>query len=775
MHYLTLSTIASRAGAEKLEEVIAANYDDNHEGNLASTQDPAGNVVRASYDLKGRKIQSVDPDMGTWNYVYDALGQLVQQINARGQIAVVSYDAGGRVVARAEPDLSSSWSYDNCTNGIGALCSKSTNTGFSQSYTYDSLSRPQVTTTTVDTTYTASVAYDANGRISSQTYPTGAAVNFNYTPLGYLQTIVDASVGTTYWQANTMDAEGRLTQMTYGNGVVTNPVFNPQTGRLTSVTAGPGSGTGVENIGYTYDFLGNVLTRQDVNQSLTETFQYDPVNRVWSAAVSSAVAGNHTVTYGYNNIGNLTSRSDLGTYTYGPVNSLPHAVTQIALSGGGTSFVYDADGNMTAGNGRIIGYTSFDMPSTISQSAATDTFSYGPDHQRTTRTTSTGITVELNPGNSGALFYEKDMNLSHATQEERLYISAGGGPVVMLKRQNGSGTYRPYYLHRDNLGSTVAVTNSTGALIEQLSYEPFGKRRFVSGAADTSNTIKGLNTDRGFTDHEHLDDLGLIHMNGRVFDPLTARFLSADPNVQFAGDLQSYNRYSYVSNNPLNTVDPSGYLSFRSLLGDLSGAANQNYRWGLHHDPLHRYTTQYLASHQWAYTLATVVAAAATEYYCGGCGAAIVDADVTAASTGSVGRGLRAGAITYAESEVLRSFGGNNGESAAVSGMTAKQFITTVAHNYEEAEIRQLFAKIAARNGVSLLEVDAILEGVSLVGDAILGDRLERPNEKHPDDILIKGILTRGPFTGASVPFDIADIALAVQGLPTGTTMAYGK
>jgi len=76
-------------------------------GGLAQTIDPLGNVVTSSHDLRGRKIRLVDPDMGTWTYTYDALGQLISQTN--GQTSTVSYDLGGRITARAEPDLSSAW------------------------------------------------------------------------------------------------------------------------------------------------------------------------------------------------------------------------------------------------------------------------------------------------------------------------------------------------------------------------------------------------------------------------------------------------------------------------------------------------------------------------------------------------------------------------------------------------------------------------------------------------------------------------------------------
>ncbi|MGB8490345.1 MAG: RHS repeat-associated core domain-containing protein [Bacteroidales bacterium] len=65
--------------------------------------------------------------------------------------------------------------------------------------------------------------------------------------------------------------------------------------------------------------------------------------------------------------------------------------------------------------------------------------------------------------------------------------------------------------------------------------------------------------DRGFTGHEHLDQFGLINMNGRVYDPLTAMFLSPDNFIQSPDFTQNFNRYSYCLNNPLVFTDPSGF------------------------------------------------------------------------------------------------------------------------------------------------------------------------------------------------------------------------
>lgn len=102
-------------------------------------------------------------------------------------------------------------------------------------------------------------------------------------------------------------------------------------------------------------------------------------------------------------------------------------------------------------------------------------------------------------------------------------------------------------------------------MVERLAYDAWGKRRFANGADDPGETIASL-TDRGFTGHEHLEEVGLIHMNGRVYDPVIARFMSADPLIDDAFNTQSLNRYTYVINNPLAYTDPSGYLKLGRLL-----------------------------------------------------------------------------------------------------------------------------------------------------------------------------------------------------------------
>src|SRR5215471_12311072 len=173
-------------------------------GSATRTTDPVGNVVSNTYDARGRKIASSDPDLGTWSYTYDTLDQLVSQTDAKGQVTTVSYDLLGRTVQRAEPDMTAAWVYDSGLHAIGKLISASitagADAGYQRSYAYDTLGRPvQAATTISGTTYTFSASYDANSRLSQLTYPTGFALNYGYTNLGFSSQLTAAATGQVYW------------------------------------------------------------------------------------------------------------------------------------------------------------------------------------------------------------------------------------------------------------------------------------------------------------------------------------------------------------------------------------------------------------------------------------------------------------------------------------------------------------------------------------------------------------------------------------------------
>lgn len=116
--------------------------------------------------------------------------------------------------------------------------------------------------------------------------------------------------------------------------------------------------------------------------------------------------------------------------------------------------------------------------------------------------------------------------------EHRHYLYAGTTPVALYTTRSDN-TSSTRYLHKDHLGSVDAITNETGALAERLSYDAWGKRRQGNGL-DATAPLTGATTHHGYTGHEHLDGLGLIHMNARVYDPAIGRFLQADP-IGFEG------------------------------------------------------------------------------------------------------------------------------------------------------------------------------------------------------------------------------------------------
>jgi RHS repeat-associated protein len=323
---------------------------------------------------------------------------------------------------------------------------------------------------------------------------------------------------------------------------------------------------------YQYDLGDNLTQRTDLVKAITDTYRYDKLDRLTEYTVSSGDAGaNRTVTMAYNAIGNVLSKSDVGGYGYAA--GRPHAVSTAA----GLAHTYDANGSLletrapgtanAQGRVRQIDWTGFNQPAQTSYLGKTVAFTYDQDHQRIREVATDGSkqrTLDLlHPDNQGGLAYEREETRINGTltqTENRHYISVAGTVVAVVKTNNDSGTIvaasRIDYWHKDALGSIVAVSDRTGAVIEQVAFDAWGKRTRSNGMADP--TVEPAHGDRGFTGHEHLDEVQLVHMNGRVYDPLLGKFLSVDPVVGNPNDLQTYNRYSYVYNQPTRYADATG-------------------------------------------------------------------------------------------------------------------------------------------------------------------------------------------------------------------------
>ena len=398
---------------------------------------------------------------------------------------------------------------------------------------------------------------------------------------------------------------------------------------------------------YTYDALGNMLSRKTGYGTLAsetaiapiiEAFQYDKINRLTGYQMVGGDTGSNISTQvQYDRIGNISFKSDVGSYSYDPAR--PYRLTQVALSAPSAAallpsankalnMLYDdgltgakSNGSVLMGNGNlrctIIAnsdgsrqarwqtYTSFNAPTQIALQTVDANFTcpangalptspstqlqfvYSPEHQRVKQVVTggaqAGTTYYYNGNDSLDLSYEKTIKTNGVT-EHKHYISLPGSNGHWLLGQfvqrSGNLAANPAssraaeefnYFHQDAQGSTVAVSDANGQTLERMAYDPWGDRRSVTGPSDPNNLIAAEKTDMGYTQHEMLDEVGLVHMNGRIYDPTLGRMLTADILVSYPERSTSYNRYAYALDNPLRFVDPTGWEVEDSVPNNPSG------------------------------------------------------------------------------------------------------------------------------------------------------------------------------------------------------------
>jgi len=354
------------------------------------------------------------------------------------------------------------------------------------------------------------------------------------------------------WTLNLLDARRNAVSEAFGNGLWVQNAFDPLTGRPTTRQAGTGGqSTNVQNLSYQWDPAGNLTSRQDLRQALTESFTYDALDRLTLAAGPGA----QSTALVYDSIGNLQSKTGVGSYTYHPTRR--HAVT----SAGGTSYGYDANGNMTSRGGATIGWSSYNLPTSINAPGGYSAqFAYAPDRSRWRQVSSYAGGTETTIYVGGVL---EKLTTPVRTHWKHL-IATPSGQVQVIRRSDG--TSETLYVTTDHLGSTDAVLDAAGTPVLQGSFAVHGERRAGDWqGAPSSGEWQSIaaTTRRGYTGHEMLDNVALIHMNGRVLDPALGRFLSADPYIDGPLSTQGWNRYAYVHGRVMSATDPSGYGSTR--------------------------------------------------------------------------------------------------------------------------------------------------------------------------------------------------------------------
>ncbi|MCB1236481.1 MAG: VCBS repeat-containing protein [Verrucomicrobiae bacterium] len=540
-------------------------------GNLLNVDDGKGHVTSIKYDARGNKTEIVEPNSGRTIFTHNAFGEITDQTDARNVAIRMTYDLLGRMTRREEPEGTTVWEYDNGPHAKGKpVRAAIPGSGYEELYRYDSLGRPVETVYRIgNLQFVTGTTYDAYSRVSVITYPTGFAIRNEYNARGFLAAVRDAHTGAIFWSAGSYNHRGQLTRETFGNGLVSDRTYDPDTGWLTGIATGAAGTPLVQELAFGYNALGNLTSRIDPLHNIYETFGYDDRNQLTSVETTGADGSEvaQEVAIAYDPLGNIQSRSDVGAYTYGGNGAGPHAVTRVKGKINRT-LAYDAAGNCVRDGDTALTYSANRQPLRITKGGTSLSFTYGPGRARYRQIekTKTGYRVKLYIG--GLFEWESS---SEGTVTQTHFVPGGSGTVAIHTITEGAaGTInQTRYVHRDHLGSLHTLTGVDGTVAEVLNFDAWGRRRtleYVETTHRATLTYQAVvsETDRGFTGHEMLDLLELVHMNGRIYDPLLGRFLSADPVVQEAGNLLNLNRYSYVLNNPLSLTDPSGFF-FKSI------------------------------------------------------------------------------------------------------------------------------------------------------------------------------------------------------------------
>ncbi|MBU1579580.1 MAG: hypothetical protein KJ754_09145 [Bacteroidetes bacterium] len=388
---------------------------------------------------------------------------------------------------------------------------------------------------------------DELGRLSNLVYPGGYTITHHYNTNGYQNKITEAATGKLLWEGTAANARNQFTRQHIGQAHEQQIDYYAETGLVENMISG-----GLQDNHYNWDLLGN-LTFRNTLHGKAESFGYDFLNRLDYVYHNGSQALDMT----YDELGNITYKSDVGTYEY--LTDKPYQLDNINNKplqiGNETQDVQYNHFNKviqiteTNDNGQLVRQMNLQ---------------YGLDHQRIRQNIWTQDGFESEKIYVGGIYELETINRETTALH---YIYGPSGLVAIKKQEMEGNTTSLQFVLNDHLGSIQLLTDEQGNLIEEYSYDAWGMRRdpytfepILSGSSQIAY---------GFTGHEQLDLFKLVNMNGRMYDPVIGRFMSPDPVLQFPNFTQGLNPYSYVLNNPLRYTDPSGY----SLVGQLAALA----------------------------------------------------------------------------------------------------------------------------------------------------------------------------------------------------------
>ena len=549
-------------------------------GRKASDTDEMGRVTAYEYARSGRLAAVVDAMGGRTSYGYDELGNKTLQVDASGRTTHWVYDDLGRMASRTLPGgQTESWSRDASGNQTGHVDFN----GAATQFRYDAMDRlaevrhADGTWTTATYTATGQVAtnadpagvtvygYDAADRLTSVTHPDGVSIGYAYDLAGnrVRMTTAHQDVGYAYDELNrlaSVSRDGLSTTYAYDevgnrsverlpNGNRADYTYDARN-RLRTLFHRTAANAVLLGLTYTVDASGlrTQVVETGTGASRTVVHQYDPLKRLTREQVTDSTRGNRTTDWTYDAVGNrLTQvRTKAGvtrttTYAYDVNDRLER---EDASDASVVTYHYDANGQLIERGGSagqsLYGYD--DAGRLVDAVTPTGAVSYRYDATGIRQSqTVNGVTTRFVVDPTAQ--YDQVVE-EHSGARSVLYL-VGDGRIAR------SEAGQLAYLHSDGLNSTRLLTTSTGAAADRFWYEAFGEIESRTGSSDIAFLYAG----------EQLDpNLGFYYLRARYLDARSGRFTSQDA---FSGVLKrplTLNKYLYADADPVNRVDPSGYM-----------------------------------------------------------------------------------------------------------------------------------------------------------------------------------------------------------------------
>ncbi|WP_246041043.1 RHS repeat-associated core domain-containing protein [Flavivirga rizhaonensis] len=534
------------------------------------TADYDGNVVSTTIDGWGRKISLNDPAAGNYTYSYNNYGELLTETSPKGS-TTYAYDAYGKPTSKTMTgdltDHTLTYVYDNATKLISSITGQdNTNSrAYSYNYTYDTYKRPStIKENTGLAEFELQYTYDTYGRVHKETQigkNLGNAVSSTittrnvYDASGILSEIWNDGTPDKLWELDAINARGQALTINLGNGMAKTKTYDSY-GYITKIEDKETGSVPTPEVALhtTYSFnqqRGTLTSRNNVDFNHQENFGYDNLDRL--TTIGGAVSKTKT----YDTRGRITNNTDLGDYVY--ETSSKYRLKEITPNASGETY-------FQAHPTQQITYNAFKKPIDIHETGhGRVSFEYGPMMNRSHAYYGGEDESKLDRR------YRKHYSAITGTEivedtqtsSTKIITYVGGdaytAPIAHIKRTVNNAIDEYHYLHRDYLGSILAITDADGDVIEKRQFGAWGSvDKFLDSSGTTFNHQSLLN--RGYTGHEHFFEVSLIHMNGRMYDPQVGRFLSPDNHIQEPFNTQNYNRYGYVLNNPLMYTDPTGEM-----------------------------------------------------------------------------------------------------------------------------------------------------------------------------------------------------------------------